>query len=382
MKNSIKSDHQLDLTEKKKLVKLRRNYSKPVIGITGYLGKTTLIAMLSAVLESRGKVLKTSRGNGSWENNLKTLNKLNEQYDYSIFEFDYQRGRNFAGLLRLIKPNIAVITNIGDAHLSYLREAMNMALQRSEVVKYIAKNGVAILNQDDDMSSSLSQHIATPNVYKYGMNHSADFFASDIEQRGPKGIRFKLNGVEQINLPVYSVFNVYSFLACAAICSNLGIPIEETVSQIQKKFTLPKGRGNLQKIKSIYLLDESYLGTSRSVSKAARTLVGFGQYTKKTVFIIGDMTEQGLKIEDRHLNMGHFLSALQIDYLITLGHYAEFIAKGASLIKTKSKKIIIVKNVNELMTTLESILTPNMAISVKGLGNVVFHRIKSLIEKF
>ncbi|KAA3617510.1 MAG: hypothetical protein D8M58_01900 [Calditrichaeota bacterium] len=382
MKNSKESQPQLDLIKKKELVRLRRNYSKPILGITGYLGKTTLITMLSAVLSSRGKVLKTPHGSGSWENNLETLSRLDEQYDYTIFEFDYQHGKNFAGLLRLIKPNVAVITNIGDAHLSYLRDAMTLALQRSEVIKYIARDGVAILNQDDDMSSALSQHIITPNIVKYGMNHSADFFASDIEQLGPNGIRFNLNGNKKIELPLYSVFNVYSFLACAATCSNLGIPIEETVELIRKKFTLPKGRGNLQKIKSIYLLDESYLGTSRSVSKAARTLVGFGPYTKKTVLIIGDMTEQGLKIEDRHLNMGHFLSALPIDYLITLGHYAEYIAKGASLIKSKSKKIISVKNVNELLNTLETILTPNMAISVKGLGNIVFHRIRTLIEKF
>ncbi len=381
MKNSNQSKQQLSLVKKKELVKLRRNYSKPVLGISGYLGKTTLIEMLTVVLESRGKVLKTPRGNGSWENNLKTLGKLNDNYDYSIFEFDYQLGKNFAGLLRLIKPNYAIITNIGDAHLSYLKDAMQMALQRSEVIKYIARDGVAILNQDDELSSALSQFIVTPNVFKYGMNHGADFYASEVEQLGPKGIRFKLNGTKQIELPLYSVFNIYSFLACAATCSNLGISIDETVRRIQEKFSLPKGRGNLHKINNIYLLDESYLGTSRSVSKAARTLVGFGPYTKKTVFIVGDMTEQGVKVEDRHLNMGYFLSALQIDYLITLGDYAKYIAQGASLIKTKSKKTIVVKNVNELMTTLEEILSPDMVVSVKGLGNVVFHRIKTLIEK-
>ncbi len=380
MKNTDQNSRQLDRAKKKELLKIRRNYTNPVLGITGYLGKTTLIEMLSVVLESRGKVLKTHSGSGSWENNLATINRLDNQFDYSIFEFDYQLGKNFAGLLRLLKPNIAVITNIGDSHLSYLKDAMQLALQKSEVVKYLARNGVAILNQDDEMSSSLSQFIITPNVYKYGLNQNADFFASDIEMLGPNGIRFKLNGEKEIELPMYSVFNVYSFLACAATCTNLNIPIEDIVKSIKEKFTLPKGRGNLHKINNIYLLDESYSGTSRSVSKAARTLVGFGPHVEKTVLILGDMTEQGVKIEDRHLNMGHFLSALPIDYLITLGHYAEYIAKGASLIKSESKKIISVKNVEELMTTLQKIMIPNMAVSVKGLGNVVFHRVKSLIK--
>ncbi len=194
MKNDNQINPQLDRSQKKTFIKLRRDFTKPVLGITGYLGKTTLIAMLSAVLGAHGKVLRTINGTGSWENNLKTLAKLNSNYDFAIFEFDYQHGKNFAGLLRLIKPNIAVITNIGDAHLAYLKDAMQIALQKSEVVKYIARDGFAILNQDDDLSSSLSQHIKGAKVCKYGMNHNADFYVSDIEQLGPKGIKFKLNG--------------------------------------------------------------------------------------------------------------------------------------------------------------------------------------------
>jgi UDP-N-acetylmuramoyl-tripeptide--D-alanyl-D-alanine ligase len=377
MQNS--NNNTLSSTEKKKFIQLRRKFLKPVIGVAGYLGKTTLIEMISSVLETRGRVLKTPRGNGSWENNLRTLEKLDDHYDYAIFEFDYQRGKNFAGLLRLIKPNIAVVTNIGDAHLTYLKDAMKLALKRSEVVNYIAREGVAILNQDDDMSSSLSKYISTPHVYKYGMNHIADFNASNIHHMGPGGIRFTLNNEQEITLPVYSVSYVYSFLACAATCTNLDFTIDEIVELIHQNFELPKGRGNLHKINSTYLIDESYLGTSRSVSKAARTLVGFKAYTKKVVLILGDMTEQGVKVEDRHLNMGYFLSALPIDYIITLGHYAEFIAKGVTLIQS-SKQVFTVKNVSELLDTLDDIFIPNMAVSVKGLGNVVFHRIKTLIE--
>jgi UDP-N-acetylmuramoyl-tripeptide--D-alanyl-D-alanine ligase len=381
MQNTIQNDKKLSPIEKRKFIQLRRTFLKPVIGITGYLGKTTLSEMVSTVLETRGKVLKTPRGTGSWENNLKTLNKLDNQYDYAIFEFDYQRGKNFAGLLRLIKPNLGVVTNIGDAHLGYLKDAMRVALQRSEVVKYLARDGIAILNQDDEMSSALSQYIATPHVFKYGLNQNADFYASHVKHLGPNGICFKINNDKTVTLPFYSVTNVYSFLACAAICSNLGFSLDEIVQIIQNNYSLPKGRGNIEKINDNYLIDESYFGTSRSISKAARTLVGFLPYVKKTIFIVGDMNELGYKVEDRHLNMGYFLSALPIDCLITLGHYAQYIANGISLIQTKSRQVISVKNVDELLETLKEVIVPNSVISVKGLGNVVFHRIKTQIEK-
>ena len=178
---------------------------------------------------------------------------------------------------------------------------------------------------------------------------------------------------------MYSVTNIYSFLACALTCTKLDFTIKEIVDRIKTDFSLPKGRGNLLKFGDSYLLDESYPGTSRSVSKAARSLVGFKPYVKKTIFIVGDMTEPGVTVEDRHLNLGYFLSALPIDCLITLGHYAQYIAKGISLIQTKSREVISVNNVKELVDVLKETIVPKSAICVKGLGNVVFHRIKTVL---
>jgi UDP-N-acetylmuramoyl-tripeptide--D-alanyl-D-alanine ligase len=377
----LRKNNTLTLEQKKELIKIRRNFFNPVIGVTGSLGKSTLIEMMSVVLSTKGKVLRTPVGKGSWERNYKTLKRLNESFAFAIFEFDYQAGRNFANILRFIKPSYALVTNIGDAHLVYLKEAMRVALQKSEVLKYLVRDGSAILNLDDELASSLSNYFPVPNVYKFGLNQTADLFASDIKQLGPKGISFKINNDTECNLPLYSLSDVYTFLGCALTCMRLGFTLDEIIGSIKSKFHFPKGRGRVEKIKNYYLIDESYQGSSRSVSKASRALVGFKPFVSKTVFIVGDMNEYGEKVEERHLNMGYFLSALSIDYLITLGHYADFIGRGASLIKTGSRKVISVKNVDELIKTLKSILMPDMAISVKGLGNVVFHKIKMLLEK-
>jgi len=367
----------LDKQQKRHYLALRRQFSKPIISISGYLGKSSLSEMLYGILQNYGKVLKTPHGKGSWQNTLKTMEKLSDGYDYALFEFDSERNRDFAGLFRLLKPNVGVVTNIGDAHLSYLNSAMQLALKRSEVIKYIARGGAAVLNQDDDLSSSLDQVVKNLRPIKYGLNHIADFNASDIEHLGPKGMRFLYNNKKKITLPVYSIANIYTFLACMAVCNYLQIDEEEVLKSMQKKVTLPKGRGNLEKIGNCYLLDESYIGTSRSVSKAARSLVGFKPYSKKLILIVGDMTKSGVKVEDRHLNMGYFLSALPIDHLITMGHYADYIGKGASLIKSSGKKIHSVANVNELLDILREIIVPDSAVCVKGLGNVVYHRVKT-----
>jgi UDP-N-acetylmuramoyl-tripeptide--D-alanyl-D-alanine ligase len=338
--------------------------------------------MLNTLLDTRGSVLKNKYGYGSWGNNIKTMDDLDKGHDYSLFEFDYQRGNNFAEILRLIKPTIGIVTNIGDAHLNYLGGMMKVALEKSEVVKYLARDGVAILNKDDELSSALADYIATRNILKYGMSHNCDYYASDIEQLGPHGIRFKLNGKYNVNLPIFSTMDVYNFLGATAAAVNLDFTIDEILDIFNEKFVMSTGRGQLHIVDGFFVLDESYQATPRSVSKAARSLISFQSYTDRLIYIVGDMTGAGVNIEDQHLNMGYFLSALPIDHLITVGEYSQFIAKGASLIRSSEKTVKSVQNINEILEILDKVCGDRAAISIKGLGSVAVHRIiKFLKEK-
>lgn len=371
----------LTIEEKRKYITLRRNFAKPVVGVTGYLGKTTTLHMLHTLLATRGEVLYNAFTHGNWTNNITSLERLNPDYEYALFEFDYDREKNFAEILRLIKPTIGIVTNIGDAHLSYLGGVMKVALQKSEVVNYLASNGLAILNKDDELSSALADYISTKNVIKYGMSHNADYYATDIEHMGHSGTRFLLNGTYRVKIPIYSIADVYNFLAATAAAENLGFTISEIIDIFQSGYTNAKGRGRLMKAGDHYIIDECYVGTPRSVSKAARSLVGFKHQDKKLIMIVGDMTESGVNIEDRHLNMGYFLSALPIDCLITVGEYAQYIAEGARLIQANKKEVISVQTMDELLDTVDAINTNNLVICLKGVGNVACHRLYKLLQK-
>ena len=157
--------------------------------------------------------------------------------------------------------------------------------------------------------------------------------------------------------------------------------IDEIVDIIQERFELPKGRGRITEIAGNYILDESYISTPRSLSKAARTLIGFKPYVKKVALIVGDMVGGGVNTEEQHLNMGYFLSALPIDCLITVGEYARFLGKGASLITTDSKHICHANSVDEILSIIDENLTETAAISVKGIGSAALHRIQKKMEE-
>ena len=375
--------HRLSLEERKKLLYLRRAFKSPVIGVTGNVGKTTTISMLRAVLERHGKVLKHHHGHGNWSNNLNTLTRLSTDYDYAIFEFDFHRNNNFAEILRIIKPNIGIVTNIGDAHLSYIGGMVDVALQKSEVVKYLASEGIAILNKDDELSSALSRHIDTKNITKFGLSRNGDYYASDIEHLGPLGTRFRINDKYLVTLPIYSISDVYNFLAAMATLVALDFSIETIIKTFQNNYQLPNGRGKLYKLNGHYIIDESYEATPRSVAKASRSIVGFRPYSDKLIYIVGDMMESGPNIEEQHLNMGYFLSALPIDCFITVGPYAEFIGKGVSLIQHKEKLVVTCNNIDEILKSLDTVITKKAVITVQGIGQVALRRlIRYLEQKF
>ena len=224
--------------ESKKYINLRRRFHNPVIGVSGNLGKTSTLEMINSLLESRGKVLRNTKGYGSVRNNLKLLKKLSPDYDYALFEFDYQRGNNIGEILRIIKPTIGIVTNIGDAHLNYLSDAMRVVLEKSVLVKYLARDGLAILNKDDELSNSLAEAISTNNIVQFGLNKAADYYATDIQQLGPEGTKFKISGKYIVQLPIYSIQDVYNFLAAAACVQNLGFTLPEIIDIFSKDFSV------------------------------------------------------------------------------------------------------------------------------------------------
>jgi UDP-N-acetylmuramoyl-tripeptide--D-alanyl-D-alanine ligase len=370
----------LDLETRKKYIALRRSFKAPVIAVTGNVGKTTTIAMIRSVLDRYGKVLKHHHGYGNWNNNVHTLEKLSPEYGYAFFEFDFHRNNTFAEILRIIKPNIGIVTNIGDAHLSYIGGMIDFALKKTEVVKYLARDGIAILNKDDELSSSLSRHISTKNIMMFGLCQSAEFCASSIEHLGPIGTKFILNNKYHITVPVHSISDVYNFLAATATLVALDFPIESIVQCFQSNYQLPRGRGKLHKLNGLYVIDESYEATPRSVAKASRTLVGFKPYADKLIYIIADMIESGPNVEEQHLNMGYFLSALPIDCFITVGNYAEYIGKGVSLIHSKEKLVVTCNSIDEILDTLDQVLTKKAVITVQGVGQVAVRRLITYLE--
>ena len=338
----------------RKILAHRREHDIPVIGIAGAEGKTTAKRMLSAILSANHSVLETPPDCSTASGVTSTLLKLNEHHEFAIIELGIVESRQFEMAVKVAEPNIAVVTNIGEAHLASLGDKHLIADAKVELVRRLPEEGFAILNIDDDLVSAMGKYSPSSKIIKFGLNKNAHFFANKIEYLGPDGIVFHVNGFYDFHLPIYGSTSIYNALAAISVARVLGFEFEEIRESLQKNFSLLEHRGNLIKHSDTYILDYTYDATINSVNKACESLMQFKGFSKKRVLVIGDINNPGPDAKSTHLAMGYYIAALPIDVVVTIGENAKYVAEG---IKTMNhnKKILSVCEDNE--TLIESVKT-------------------------
>lgn len=319
----------------------RRKFEIPVIGIAGAEGKTTTKRMLSAILRGDDNILETPPNCSTTSGVTSTLLKLNESHKYAILELGIVNPKQFELAVEVAEPNIAVITNIGEAHLATLGDKYLIADAKIELIRNLPEDGFAVLNIDDDLVSALGAHSPTPYIIKFGLNQNAHFFASKIEYLGPDGIVFYVNDFYRFHLPIYSTTSIYNALTAISVARVLGVEFEDIQKGLQERFSLIGNRGNLIRKKRLNILDYSYDATVNAVTKACESLSQFKKFSEKLVLVIGDMSNPGPDVENAHLKMGYYIAALPIDIVITVGKDARNIASGIERLNIKNKKTVL-----------------------------------------
>jgi len=350
----------------RKIADYRQKFDIPVIGIAGTEGKTTTKRMLASILSLKGNVLETPLDCTTTHGVTATLLKLNEDYLYAILELGILNQKQFELAVKVSQPTIAVITNIGEAHLSTLGDKYLIADAKVELVRHLPEDGTAILNMDDDLVSEMEKFSTAKRVLKFGLNPNAHFFANRLRYQGPQGISFQVNDYYEFHLPIYSSAFVYNALAAISVARLLNFSFDEIKQGLEERFSILEHRGNLIQIKSINILDYSYDATINSIIKSCEALVQFKSYSDKLILVIGNINNPGPDPMQTHLNFGYYLSALPIDTVITYGELAKFVGQGISEINHTNKKLITTQKPQELISVVQDQLSDNSTLLVTG----------------
>ena len=307
----------------------RSRFNIPVIAVTGSVGKTSTKEMIAATLSEKFKVHKT-RGNFNNEIGLPlSVLELDNSHQAAAFEMGMRGFGEIDYLSRIVRPDIAVITNIGISHIERLGSRQNILKAKLEIIRWMGGDGVVVLNGDDELISGLHGLLEQETIF-YGMDESCDVRANDLLSRGEEGVCFSVRykGREhRYFVPAPGIHNVQNALAAVSTALVLGFD-DEAIEKGLLRYSGDRMRMNITEADGIKVINDAYNAAPDSVSSAIRVLCEIGTNRRKWA-VLGDMLELGDWAEDAHRQIGMQAAEAGIDYLVAVGDLARWYVEGA-----------------------------------------------------
>jgi len=337
-----------------------------VIGVTGSVGKTTTKDMLAWVLKQKYKVLK-SEGNYNNQYGLPlSLLSLKGDEDIAVLEMAMSNIGEIKELAEIAKPEIGVVTNVGQAHLKNLDNVANVAEAKKELIEGLPEKGLAVLNYDNYHVRKMDSAFKGKKIIYYGLKSKADIYASNIQHDNQnKNLKFDLfyNGEQKsivINKP--GEHNIYNALAAISIAREFNVDWE-LIQESFKNLDFSSLRLDIREKEDFTVINDSYNANPLSMKAAIDVLKDIS--SKRSIAVLGDMLELGPKKEEAHYKVGKYLTEKNIDILITVGELAEIIANGAEE-NMDEEKIYRVKNNKMAYDILKDMIKSDDCILIKG----------------
>lgn len=342
----------------------RDRFPIPFVGVTGSVGKTTVKDMLAAVLGVKYKVLKTE---GNHNNNVGlplTLLELDSSHEIAVLEMGMDKFGEIDYLASIVRPDVGIITNIGDAHIERLGSRENILKAKCEILPHIQKSGVAVLNGDDPLLLQLKGKTPVPAVF-CGQGEECSYRAQVTGGDGVSHIHCRIitPGMDrEVKIPALGAHMVYPALIAAVVGERFGL-LPDQIERGIGQFVPTRMRMNiLHRGSGITILDDTYNANPQSM-RAAVSVLADSQSSCK-VAILGDMLELGPFAPALHAGVGEYLGEVGVNCLVAVGPLAEHIAQGA---RNSGVPIVIhCQDREEAKGVLSQVVRPDCTVLVKA----------------
>ncbi|MFQ6672332.1 MAG: UDP-N-acetylmuramoyl-tripeptide--D-alanyl-D-alanine ligase, partial [Candidatus Tectimicrobiota bacterium] len=181
----------------------RSRHPVPLVAITGSNGKTTVKEMMAACLATVFTTLKNEASHNNHIGLPLTLVHLGATHEVACMELGMNHAGEIAALSALAKPLVGVVTNVGEAHLEFLKTVEGVQAAKGELIEALPPEGIAVLNADDPLTLALTAR-APDRVVTFGLGPGAEVTAEAVQDRGVEGVRFSLvagRGKAPVSLP-------------------------------------------------------------------------------------------------------------------------------------------------------------------------------------
>ena len=344
-----------------------------VIGVTGSNGKTTVKRMIHHILSRR---LTGTCGPKSFNNAIGvplTLLGTSGGDDYVVCEIGTSAPGEIAALSAIVRPDVAVITSVGETHLEKLGSLERVTAEKAAIVGEMAKDGLAVVRTDSDLLARAVRSYDRRVVW-FGESDTAEFRLTGYRP-GNRCQCFQLNGRFWIDLPLTGRHNALNALAAIAVAQRLGFSQADAASALAD-FKGVEMRLQWIDLGNVTILNDAYNANPTSMVAAAAALGE--QPAGRRVMIAGDMLELGAAAEDLHVRTGRQIAACGLDLLIGVGRLGRYIAKGAAEAGVPVRKFATVETASR---SIRRLLKPGDLVLVKGSRAMRMERLVDLVGK-
>jgi UDP-N-acetylmuramoyl-tripeptide--D-alanyl-D-alanine ligase len=347
-----------------------------VVGITGSSGKTSTKDFTFAALSSRLKGWCTQ---GNLNNHIGVPLSLlcgSKEAQMAVIEMGMNHAGEIAPLARMAKPDLAIITNIGVAHIEHLGSREAIAREKAALAQAVPASGTVILHSKDDFTDLISE-LSVARVFTVGFEHGdlqvVDFAAV------PGGSRFGLihEGYRvEVDLPVPGVHMAQNAAMAAAAAVAMDLPLEVAAEGL-RTIELGKGRMQARKIHGIDFLDDTYNANPDSMCAALRTLAQWPTQGSR-IAVLGRMGELGTHAEEGHRRVGR-VAAEGVNWLIAVGVEGEWIAEEAR--REGAERVDHFAELSDAVSALRANMREGDVVLVKGSRSARMERVLEEVER-
>lgn len=342
----------------------RQKFDIPVLAITGSSGKTTTKELCQTVLSCKYNTLYTL---GNYNNLIGvplTLFRLNPAHEAAIIEMGMNDFGEIARLSEIARPNFALISNVGPAHLERLGDLSGVARAKGELFEYLGEKDTALVNLDDEYIAKMPTRA---NKIFYGKNDQALIKGLSVVQRSESlDMSVEIAGEPcSLHLQLVGRHNLSNVLAVLAVAYVLEVPFEQTKNALSQAKPFKQRMEKLQLADDKILLDDCYNANPLSTEMGLATLEDI-KANGKSLAVLGEMLELGDFAAEGHRYVGKAAALAGTDFLIAIGPHAHDLANSAIDHGMHPDRVRYVLEVEQSYALLKEFVLESKAILVKG----------------
>jgi len=360
-------------------------WRRPVIGVTGSAGKTTMKDLIAHCLSEAGNVLKSLGSLNTGYGLPLTVARMISggakpaDYNFAVLEMGMSSFGEIARLVDIAPPEVGVVGNVGTAHIEFFGSQQRVARAKAEMVDGIKSGGVAVLNADDPLVIGMQARRDDIAIISFGAESGADVTAREIVVASDlSDTRFVLktpDGEADVKLPLIGRHNVYNALAAAAVAYYFGASAERIAGRLATSAP-SKMRGELIRFANgVTVIDDSYNSNPQALLQSVRAMLAASGFGRRVV-VAGEMLELGDQGLDLHRQCGREIASMGIDVLIGVrGLAGELVAGAVETSGTGAKLTSFCATPEEAAELLVAGAVPGDLILVKGSRGVRMERV-------